>query len=131
MKKVSPAEVLAFKTRLNQWRAKRRHLRERMPDELREAIAKLTQQYSPTLIRRVLKIDPWRMNGSITAKTTRNKPAATFFELPISAPISTALDGCRLQLERPDGSRLTLTLPALDLRSARELCADFLRDNKQ
>lgn len=33
----------------------------------------------------------------------------------------------RLQLERPDGSRLTLILPTIDLASAKQICADFLR----
>jgi transposase len=37
------------------------------------------------------------------------------------------LAGCRLQIERPDGSRLTLTLPSLDLASLRQICADFFR----
>jgi hypothetical protein len=31
-------------------------------------------------------------------------------------------------IERPDGERLTLTLPSLDLASINRLCADFLRD---
>lgn len=137
MNSTIPAEVLALKSHIDQWRAKRSHIRERMPTELREAIVKLAQQYSPALIRRLFKIDPWRINGSITAKPApaQNKPAATFFELPISAPapVSTTNDapGCRLQLERPDGARLTLTLPALDLGLVRAFCVDFLRDNKQ
>jgi hypothetical protein len=36
--------------------------------------------------------------------------------------------GCRLLVERPDGARLALTLPSLDLASITQLCADFLRD---
>jgi hypothetical protein len=30
--------------------------------------------------------------------------------------------------ERPDGARLALTLPSLDLASITKLCVDFLRD---
>jgi hypothetical protein len=51
----------------------------------------------------------------------------------LPAPISMAANptSFRLQLERPDGSRLSLTSPALDLVSARQICADFLRDHQQ
>ena len=63
-----PAEVLALKSRFDQWRATRSHIRERVPDELREAVAKLARRYPAALIRRMLKVDPWRMNGSITSK---------------------------------------------------------------
>ena len=126
-----PAELLALKSRFDQWRATRSHIRERVPDELREAIVKLARRYPPALIRRVLKVDPWRMNGSIPDKPvpTRKKQSTTFFQLPIevSAPISIPNDATsiRLQLERPDGSRLTLTLPGLDTSIINLLCADF------
>src|SRR5262245_13517215 len=129
-----PTEVLALKSRFDQWRATRSHIRERVPDELRGAVVKLARRYSHALIRRVLKVDPWRMNGSITSKPApaRRKQSAAFFQLPIEvsapAPVSTANDATsiRLQLERPDGARLTLTAPALDLDSVRQFCADFL-----
>ncbi len=139
MKTTIPSEVLALKSRIDQWRATRSHIRERMPDELREAVVKLAQQYPLALIRRALKVNPWRMNGSMTSKPApgRKKPTAAFFKLPgevrAPAPSSTAIDAAafRLHLERPDGARLTLTLPSLDLGSVREFCADFLRNNKQ
>ena len=134
-----PTEVLALKSRFDQWRATRSHIRERVPDELREAVVKLARRYPPPLIRRVLNVDPWRMNGSITSKPApaRRKQSATFFQLPIEvsapAPVSTANDATsiRLELERPDGARLTLTVPELDLDSVRHFCADFLPTNKQ
>jgi len=139
MKSTIPAEVLALKSRIDQWRATRSHIRERMPDQLREAVAKLARQYPLALIRRALKVDPWRLNASMTGKPAPapKETTAAFFQLPIelSAPAlsSRAIDAAafRLQLERPDGARLTLTLPSLDLVSARQFCADFLRDNKQ
>jgi hypothetical protein len=39
-----------------------------------------------------------------------------------------ALTAYRLQLERPDGSRLTLALPSLDAAALNALCADFLKN---
>ena len=134
-----PAEVLAVKNRLDQWRATRNHIRERIPVDLRQAMAELCQRHSPALIRRVLKIDPWRLNGSVSTMTAPKAKTqeAVFIQLPadgvLPAPISMAANptSFRLQLERPDGSRLSLTSPALDLVSARQICADFLRGNQQ
>lgn len=131
-----PVDLLALKSRVDQWRATRNHIRERMPEDLRQAVVELCRRHSPALIRRVLKIDPWRLSGSMTTTdaSTREKQTASFFEFPtdavLPAPISMAANppNFRLQLERPDGSRLTLTSP--DLVSARQICADFLREGK-
>lgn len=128
-----PVDLLALKSRVDQWRATRNYIRERMPEDLRQAVVELCRRHSPALIRRVLKIDPWRLTGSMTTTDapTRENQAASFFEFPTDAvlPISMAAhpSNFRLQLERPDGSRLTLTSP--DLVSARQICSDFL--NKQ
>jgi hypothetical protein len=66
--------------------------------------------------------------------STRKKPQATFFQPPteialqeVEAPLTQSPAGCRLQIERPDGSRLTLMLPSLDQVSFKRLCIDFLR----
>ena len=131
-----PADLLKLKARLEAWRASRRYARQPIPDEFRQAAAEMTGRYSPSLVRRILKLDPWRLNKPATKKhnRTHHEPQTTFFSLPPEAAIlphgasaSQDLDGCRLQIERPDGSRLTLTLPPLDLASINRLCADFLR----
>ena len=132
-----PADLLKLKTRLEAWRATRRYARQPIPDEFRQAAAEMTERHPLSLVRRVLKLDPCRMKKPETKKTdrARHKPQTTFFTLPpeptLLLPGSSApqnLVGCRLQIERPDGSRLTLTLPSLDLASARQICADFLHD---
>lgn len=131
-----PADLLKLKARLEAWRATRRYARQPIPDEFRQAAAEMTERHSPSLVRRVLKLDPWRLKKPATNKSDRanRKPQTLFFTLPpdpalllsgSSAPQN--LHGCRLQIERPDGSRLTLTFPSLDLASARQICADFLR----
>jgi hypothetical protein len=131
-----PADLLELKARLEAWRTSRQHLREPLPAELRQAVAEMSRRYSPSLIRRLLKLDPWRLISPATKKParTRHQLNTAFFTLPPDALLpepglaarQTAA-GCRLQLERPDGARLTLMLPALDLLSLNRLCADFLR----
>jgi hypothetical protein len=132
-----PADLLELKARLEAWRKNRQYQREPIPDEFRQAATEMTRRYSPALVRRVLKLDPWRLRERTAKpserKSTGKKPQAVFFKLPTesaiqglaSAPQSAA--NCRLQLERADGSRLILTLSGLDLASTRQLCADFLR----
>jgi len=140
MQTTIPADLRDLKARFDQWRATRNYTRQPMPAELRQAAVRISRRYPYGLVRRVLKIDPWRLNGPTTKKpsqtTARKKQHTAFFTLPTDAvspgPVSGALSttDCRLQLERPDGSRLTLTLPALDLASTRQLCADFLRGSQ-
>lgn len=131
-----PADLLKLKTRLEAWRATRRYARQPIPDEFRQAAAEMAGRYSPSLVRSVLKLDPWRLKKPSTKNPARahHEPQTAFFSLSPEAalllPAPSApqnLTGCRLQIERPDGSRLTLMLPALDLASARQICADFLR----
>lgn len=131
-----PADLLKLKARLAAWRAKRKYTRQPIPAALRQAVVAMAERYPPSLVRRVLQLDPWRLKKLAPKKTARtyHKPNTAFFALPPAAiapelcsATSPHLSSCRLQLERPDGARLTLTLPALELASTRQLCADFLR----
>jgi hypothetical protein len=131
-----PADLLKLKTRLEAWRATRKYARQPIPVEFRQAAAEMAESYPPSLVRRTLKLDPWRLKNPATKKPGRvhHKPQTTFFTLPPDVaflepqPSSPPLAvGCRLLVERPDGARLTLTLPSLNLASINQLCADFLR----
>lgn len=133
-----PAQLLELQTRLDAWRADRKYLRQPLPDELRKAALELSRRYPPSLLRRVLKIDPWRLNKELAVKrssraTARESPPPAFFKLPEMAvsPVNPSspqtINDCRLQLERPDGARLTFTLPALEISAINLLCFDFLR----
>ena len=131
-----PTDLLKVKDRLEAWRATREYTRQPIPDEFHQAAAEMARRYSPSLIRKVLKLDPWRLKKPSTKKSSRTHrhPQTAFFTLPpevtLLASNSTAshnLSGCRIQIERPDGSRLTLTLPSLDLASINRICSDFLR----
>jgi hypothetical protein len=132
-----PADLLKLKDRLEAWRANRKYVRQPIPDKFRQAAAEMGRRYPPSLVRRILKLDPWRLKKPETKKSDRvhRKPHTTFFTLPPDIalpeprPLATSLAaGCRLLVERPDGARLALTLPSLDLASITQLCADSLRD---
>jgi|SRR5262245_26172303 len=133
-----PAELFELKARFETWRTNRKYLREPIPDELWNAAADLSRRYPPSLVGRVLKIDPSRLKKFLLKRpartSTRKKPQVTFFQLPteialpkVESPLPQSPIGYRIQVERHDGSRLTLTLPTLDLVSISRLCADFLR----
>jgi hypothetical protein len=134
-----PADLIELKARFDAWRASRKYVREPVPDDLWSAAADLSRRYPPSLVGRVLKIDSSRLKKLLIKRSprtsNRKKPQATFFQLPtgialpeVGSPLPQIPAGCRLQIERPDGSRLTLTLPSLDLVSISRLCADFLHD---
>ena len=165
-----PAELLELQTRFETWRANRKYLRESLPDELRSAAQEMLRRYPPSLIQRVLKVDPARLKKRPPAKRSAPKTAApnkrpmparhtrpgvpkrkskspthpqaatlpqpAFFKLPAAPalpadfPAAPTQAPCRLQLERGDGSRLTLTLPGFDASIINSLVADFLRGGR-
>jgi hypothetical protein len=133
-----PADLIELKARFDAWRASRKYVREPIPDDLWSAAADLSRRYPPSLVGRVLKIDSSRLKKLLIKRSPRTsyrkKPQATFFQLPaeialpeVGSTLPQSTPGCRLQIERPDGSRFTLTLSSLDLVSISRLCADFLR----
>jgi hypothetical protein len=108
---------------------------------LRDAALEMSRRYPPSLLRRVLKIQLCRLMPKAKTHARRSKrqqPQTTFFKLqPPAASLGaesltphTSTD-CRLQLERPDGARLSLTLPSLDAAALHALCADFLQGSSR
>jgi hypothetical protein len=162
-----PAELLELQTRFETWRANRKYVREPIPDELRRAALEMLRRYPPSIVHRILKVDPSRLkkrpptkrptpraaapkkkllplrptrpgvpnrrSKSSTRARVATLPQPAFLKLPAVAalPVDSSsahtLTPCRLQLERSDGSRLTLTLPGLDASLINSLVADFLR----
>jgi hypothetical protein len=139
MNSTIPDDLLELKARFETWRTNRKYVREPIPDELWHAAAGLSRRYPPSLVGRVLKLDPSKLKKLLIKRSARasarKKPQAAFFQLPteialpeVGSTLPQSPIGCRIQIERPDGSRLTLTLPSLNLVSISRLCADFLRD---
>src|SRR5215813_5083577 len=67
-----PADLLKLKDRLEAWRATRKYARQPIPDEFRQAAADMAGRYSPSLVRRILKLDPWQLNKRTTKKPDRS-----------------------------------------------------------
>jgi hypothetical protein len=138
MNSTVPVDLLELNDRFETWRTNRKYVREPIPDELWNAAADLSRRHPPSLVGRVLKLDPSRLKKLLTKRSARTsvrkRPQTAFFQLPteiplpeLESPLPQSAPGCRLQIERPDGSRLTLTLLSLDLASISRLCDDFLR----
>jgi hypothetical protein len=79
-----PADLLKLKARLEDWRATRRYGRQPIPVEFRQAAAEMARRYSPSLVRRILKLDPWRLKKPETKRfdCVHRQPQATFFTFP-------------------------------------------------
>jgi len=162
-----PTDLLELQTRFETWRANRKYVREPIPHDLRRAVLEMSRRYPPSLIHRVLRVDPSRLKHkppanrsshttaaqkkkpqparpahssvpnrklkSATRAQVATSPPPAFFKLPAMAalpvefPAPPTGSACRLQLERSDGSRLTLTLPDFDASIINSLVADFLR----
>jgi hypothetical protein len=136
MNSTIPIDLLELKARFDTWRTNRKFVREPIPDELRQAAAEMSRRYPPSLVGHILKLDPSRLKRLVTKKPARprNQPPPAFFKLPTEMALpetgfsaSHGLTDCRIQLERPDGSRLTLMVPTLDPATLNSLCSDFLR----
>jgi hypothetical protein len=129
-----PTDLLKLKARLEAWRTTRTYDRQPIPEQFRLSALEMTGRYSPSLVRRVLKLDPWRLRKMAAKNPAPNLPQLAFFTLPPEsafphqeASTSPTLTTGHLQIERPDGARLTLGLPTLDLLSINQICAEFLR----
>src|SRR5262245_10655143 len=71
-----PAELLELQARFETWRANRQYVREPVPDELRSAALEMLRSYPPSLVHRVLKLDPSRLKKKKPAKRPTPKAAA-------------------------------------------------------
>jgi hypothetical protein len=132
-----PADLLELKARFQAWRQTRKFNRSRTPDDLRQAALEILKKYPARLVCRVCRIHPKTLRKSTDspAAAHQRKSKVSFFKLPLvpvsetGSTLQPAGSGCRIQLERPDGSPLTLLTPSLDATSLNSLCRDFLRSS--
>lgn len=131
-----PSDLLKLKAQFESWR-RTREKKGPIPAHLRKAAIALLDEHAQTTICRVCRLHPRTLQEPVEPKPGRKAPATTpdFFSLPpmaqptISFSTSPTRTDCQLLLERPDGTRLTLTLPTLDADSISTLCSNFLRSS--
>lgn len=135
MKTGLPSDLRKLKAQFESWR-KTREKKGPIPVHLRKAAITLLDRHAAMTICRVCRLHPRTLQEPAQSKPTHKKSAATatpaFFSLPAlpqaTVSHSTPLQHeCKLLLERPDGARLSLTLPELDAASLSTLCENFLR----
>jgi hypothetical protein len=131
----APADLSDLKAQLDSWRQSHRK-RSRIPDHFYQAAVSLLDRYSVSTICRETRLRPasLRHHAQQSRKTSPpQSPAPTSFLqlqmadfLPGSAPQLPAQGSFRLQVERVDGTRLTLSVPTLDSPTINSLVANFL-----
>ena len=137
-----PADLAKLQQQFEHWRSTRT-TRSPIPEDLLQAARALLDRHSTSLVCRACRLHP----SSLRKPATVNPPTAptekavsqsaaiaspAFYSLPPAAsspePLLPVTDSaCRLMLERPDGARLTLTIPLLDAAALSTLCSAFLR----
>lgn len=127
-----PADLLNLKSQFEAWR-KARPKRSKTPDHLLDAAANLLDRYSVSTICQACRINPrvFRRH-SASAKSLsmlEAAPVAEFFPLSLAIPQSGPHPpaDCRLLLERPDGARLSISLPHPNDALISALCSGFLQ----
>jgi hypothetical protein len=131
---ISPA-LLKLKAQFKTWRKTRSGVRGRIPEPLRQAALALLDHHPASLICRVCQLHPRTLQARRAPKQRANS-MPDFFPLPpppptpvqaLVPPHNPTHTAYRVMIERPDGARLTISLPSLDAASLSTFCAEFLR----
>jgi hypothetical protein len=142
MNTLFPAELAKLQSRFEHWRSTRT-TRSPIPEDLLQAARALLNRYSASMVCRACRLHPNSLRkpaaalarSAPTDKALSKSAALTlpaFYSLSpaaslLESPVPAVNADCRLVLERPDGTRLTLTVPQLDAAWLSNLCSDFLR----
>lgn len=143
MKEKGPEKLQAVRSQFESFRAERTRVSQPFPQSLRKAATQLLKDHPFNIVCQQLAITgdqlrKWQgVNGS-RAKATKapTTPSETFLELkapqlnavkavPNIATVVTSAE-CRIVIERPDGSRLAVSVPA-DWAQVAAFCTNFLR----
>ena len=116
MNSTTPQDLLDLKSRIDLWRSTRRFIRQPIPDDIRLAIAQAASRHSPGLVKKVLKLDPYRFKPAPSSRKKPAKSASSIQQIDFVtlAPTTDTLPDhalCHLQINRRDGAHLTLSLP--------------------
>lgn len=130
MNSTTPQDLLDLKSRIDLWRSTRRFIRQPIPDDIRLAIAQAASRHSPSLVKKVLKLDPYRFKpaSSSTTKPAKSLSSLQQIDFVALAPTTDPLPAlCHLQINRRDGAHLTLSLPPSSPDLVKEICLAFIR----
>lgn len=129
------SDLARVRALFEQWRARRSFPNQRIPQELWDAAVALLDSCPLQRVARELRLSVPRLRHQrdVLSPTEREAPRPHFVALPPSAS-SSALPSAtspsersaRLVLERPDGARLSLSVPADDAERLDALCRAFL-----
>ncbi len=144
MKNTAAADLARTHHAFEVWRANRQR-RTRIPPQLWDKAVSLLAHHPLTRVARELRLDPAELRKRWEASSLRPAPeisrAPRFVELPTTrlhdennsqlqppaAPSHFTTTTWRLQIERADGYRLTLHLPATEWSRVEALCSSFLQ----
>ena len=131
MDSIAPQDLLDLKSRIDLWRSTRRFIRQPIPDDIRLAIVQAASRHSPRLVKKVLKLDPYRFKpaSSSTNKSAKSVSSKQIDFVTLSPTTDHLPDHalCHLQINRRDGAHLTLSLPPSSPDLVREICLAFIR----
>jgi hypothetical protein len=71
MNSIIPADLLELKARFETRRTNRKYVREPIPDGLRKAASELSRCHPPSLVGRVLKLDPSKLKKLLIKRSAR------------------------------------------------------------
>jgi hypothetical protein len=129
-----PDDLSRTRILFEQWRATRSGLREKIPEELWQAVVALRDRYPVSQLCRELHVSAGALRARLRQAETQPTAATEFvplrlenLSLPVADRPTTPADApIRLVWERADGTRLQLLLPASLWAKAESLCQAFL-----
>ena len=119
MNSTTPQDLLDLKSRIDLWRSTRRFIRQPIPDDIRLAIVQAASRHSPRLVKKVLKLDPYRFKpaSSSTKKPAKSVSSIQQIDFATLAPPTDPLPDhalCHLQINR----KLSVRRREIDTRFA-------------
>ena len=123
VQKKVPAAMVSLREKVQAWRAKKRH--RRMPEELWTEAVGLAQEYGVHPVSKNVEVSYTRLKKLVEGKKENQLSRQSSPEfVQISPARSGSASGARLEINRPDGCRLSVE--NADVHMASEVTAVFL-----
>ena len=104
-----PQDLLDLKHLIDHWRLTRRFIRQALPAELRKAITQTLSRHPDSLIKKALKLDPYRFRtSSVNASSARPATSAQRIDFvalarpSMTSSVESIGSGlCQIRIDRP------------------------------